>query len=331
MFEGCPINDCFATSNKRHVRIEDFDAIIFHGAYDLSTYDLPSKRSKKQFYIYVSLESPENYPEVRPIFEEYFNLTMTYRTDSDIPWPYAVVRSLKGNNVIAPLKHVHWDNNIAVNHNAGIWKPQEVSMSNIVKGKRKMVSWFVSNCAAKSGRMEYVTELSNYIDVDIYGKCGQKSPCENDCFSTFIEPNYYFYLSFENSLCEDYVTEKFYNALRYNIVPVVYGGANYTKFAPPGSYINSLDFDSPKMLAEFLLELSKNHMKYEKYFEWKKYYKIDSSLKFSACKLCEFLHSARMKQIDIPLSAWYHMDRCPIQAQLNGEYATKFTLNKLLD
>ena len=32
-----------------------------------------------------------------------------------------------------------------------------------------------------------------------------------------------FYLSFENALCEDYITEKFFTLLKSNIVPVVMG------------------------------------------------------------------------------------------------------------
>lgn len=56
--------------------------------------------------------------------------------------------------------------------------------------------------------------------------------------------NYKFYLSFENSLCDDYVTEKFYNALLYNTVPIVFGGANYSKLAPKNSYIDVRNFTS---------------------------------------------------------------------------------------
>ena len=53
-----------------------------------------------------------------------------------------------------------------------------------------------------------------------------------------------FYLAFENSLCRDYITEKFWKVLSYNVVPVVLNGVNMTKVAPPHSYIDIKDFDS---------------------------------------------------------------------------------------
>lgn len=59
-----------------------------------------------------------------------------------------------------------------------------------------------------------------------------------------LEKDYKFYLAFENSLCRDYITEKFYLALLYNVVPVVYGGANYTNLAPKKSFIDIRDFKS---------------------------------------------------------------------------------------
>ena len=34
-----------------------------------------------------------------------------------------------------------------------------------------------------------------------------------------MEQKYFFHLSFENSFCKDYITEKFFNVMKYNIIP----------------------------------------------------------------------------------------------------------------
>ena len=48
----------------------------------------------------------------------------------------------------------------------------------------------------------------------------------NDCFAN-LSMNHLFYMAFENSICDDYATEKFHRSLLYPVVPVVMGGANY--------------------------------------------------------------------------------------------------------
>ena len=40
-------------------------------------------------------------------------------------------------------------------------------------GKKKMVAWFVSNCMTTSGREHYADELKKYVELDVYGACGQ--------------------------------------------------------------------------------------------------------------------------------------------------------------
>ena len=60
-----------------------------------------------------------------------------------------------------------------------------------------------------------------------------------------VERDYKFYLAFENSLCRDYATEKFYNPLLFSTVPVVYGEADYKAIgAPNNSYIDVRSFAS---------------------------------------------------------------------------------------
>ena len=100
---------------------------------------------------------------------------------------------------------------------------------------------------------------------------------------------------------------------------MVYGAANYSHFAPPYSYINALDFDSPKSLAGYLLELSRNQREYLNYFRWKKYYSIDSSNQKTLCDLCQMLHEKNGTKIYKNISTWYSLNQCPLQRKLSEQ------------
>lgn len=136
----------------------------------------------------------------------------------------------------------------------------------IVNGKTKNVIWVVSNCAWY--RRYFVDKLKNFIDVDVYGKCGSKNCSYLEC-DRLYNSTYKFYLSLENSICPDYVTEKVFKTLRLNIIPVVVNGANMTHILPPKSYIDANEFESVEKLAEYLHYLSANPEEYVKYFWWK--------------------------------------------------------------
>lgn len=79
-----------------------------------------------------------------------------------------------------------------------------------------------------------------------------------------VEKDYMFYLSFENSLCKDYITEKFYNAMNHSVVPITLGGAlngahnDYEDAAgaPRHSFIDVLrEYPKPADLAAYLKSL----------------------------------------------------------------------------
>jgi hypothetical protein len=63
-----------------------------------------------------------------------------------------------------------------------------------------------------------------------------------------------FHLSFENSLCEDYVTEKFFNAMGSGMIPVVLNGANMSRIAPTHSYIDVKDFTTIRGNLKFCIQ-----------------------------------------------------------------------------
>lgn len=144
------------------------------------------------------------------------------------------------------------------------------------------------------------------MPIDIYGKCGNHT-CEkekrDECYD-MMEQNYKFYLSFENSICNDYVTEKLFSILQKNVVPIVYGGVNYDVIAPPHSVIDVTKYKTVKELANYLKFLDKNPEEYLKYFAWKKNYIIDTSHKSTLCQLCEKLNQPRETQFYEDIVGW---------------------------
>lgn len=112
-------------------------------------------------------------------------------------------------------------------------------------------------------------------------------PCHD-----YLRENYLFYLAFENSICKDYVTEKFFRTLQLDLIPVVMGAANYSTDYPPNSFIDALKFSSPQQLAEYLYQVANNETLYRQYFYWKKDYRIvQATLHNDLCQICQFISS----------------------------------------
>ncbi|KAK5646397.1 hypothetical protein RI129_004861 [Pyrocoelia pectoralis] len=284
-FETCEYKNCFATNNRTLKPVEEFEAIIFHASiYNPKTAGKPDRRNERQVYIYSNIEAPAYLSPNYAQFNSFYNWTMTYRFDSDIVHRHDKFTEEESNYELPSMKVVH--------------------------NKTKLIAWFASHCETSSRRERLVAEIQKFLPVDIYGSCGPLK-CEKlkgdtklsspECYD-MIEENYKFYLSFENSICKDYSTEKLYNALKKNIVPIVYGAGDYSLSAPPHSVINVNDFVSVKELTDYLKYLDKNANVYLTYFEWKKKYKIVKSS--HACDICKKLNQPLVKSVYHDLRSW---------------------------
>jgi alpha-1,3-fucosyltransferase len=216
----CPrFKNCFAVHSRLLHSVHDFDAVVFHGISGQLDYaDLPARRRPEQYYVFVALESPAS-RYVTEFFDDYFNLTMTYQLDSDVVWSYADLEDRVDKTVARPPPggNYKWRTVQKTDLGAKVEDDSdEIRLLEHIRAKRKTAVWYRSHCTTRSGRENYVAELEKHLRVDKYGGCSLDPGCpkERNCFETEVEPNYFFYLSFENSLCNDYVTEKFFNALR---------------------------------------------------------------------------------------------------------------------
>ncbi|XP_053611797.1 alpha-(1,3)-fucosyltransferase C-like [Plodia interpunctella] len=266
----CPYQNCHVTDDRKYFpNVSDFDALVFCGrqAIKFPRSDLPQERSPSQKYIFAMTEPAPMFMSCNPLLEDLFNWTWTYKLSSDIRFSYILIYDLNGREV-GPKINMNWPMEM---------KPiQDETTKSILDGKSKAAAWVVSRCTTNSRREMFVKklrpELSKLnLSLDVYGRCGDMGRVDDGRCKELLKRDYYFYLSFENSLAWDYVSEKLLTALLNYAVPVVYGGADYTRFLPPGSYLDALNL-GPMELARTMKEIIENKTRYYDFFRWRNHF-----------------------------------------------------------
>ncbi|CAL1546838.1 unnamed protein product [Lymnaea stagnalis] len=153
---------------------------------------------------------------------------------------------------------------------------------------------------------------AKYIDVDIFGRCGNATAClsqrRGQCLLDLLRP-YKFYLAFESAFCPDYLTEKIFKTFLSDnhIVPVVMGETEYDQYFPKGSLINIDWFPTARELAVYLQGLDPET--YSGYLEVKDMYQTLPGYSI-LCQVCDALVKQSMKPKIYDIKSWLE-EGCP--------------------
>ncbi|XP_021364567.1 glycoprotein 3-alpha-L-fucosyltransferase A-like [Mizuhopecten yessoensis] len=276
---------CIATADKS--KIKSADAVVFH-LHDIDSL-IPDYRDESQVWIVTNAEPPPRVFTSRDLrrVNNMFNWTLTYRRDSTIHAFYGR---------FGPLSNKEQLKYTPINYAAT---------------KSKMAASIVSDCADNAERYRILQELARYINLHQYGSCGTLS-CPRTGESKCRSSQYRFRIAFENSNCRDYITEKFWNTLKDNVIPVVnwpwLEETAMTELVPPKSFINLHDFETVADLGKYLNYLTHNDAEFNSYFEWKKHYRLLMSVPFSSIDLCTKLHQLQKDQEITDLHRWLQND-----------------------
>ncbi|XP_060742527.1 4-galactosyl-N-acetylglucosaminide 3-alpha-L-fucosyltransferase 9-like [Tachysurus vachellii] len=269
---GCRLTDDQREYDKAHI-------VMFHhrDIYRYLSELLRMRRPLLQKWVWMNMESPANSQRLAQL-DDLFNLTASYRRDSDIWVPY-------GRIVAASKEHETFK----------------------IPHKDKLVCWIVNNWNLHFKRVRYFTELRKHVWIHTYGGAFKKTLSVKEYYKTISSCK--FYLSFENSIYKDYFTEKLFNPLMSGTVPVVLGPPreNYEEVIPSDSFIHVDDFKSPQELAEHLKYMDQNQEAYERYFTWRQYFTAERSY-FGlehACRSCEHIKNNKAYRVFKNLSKWY--------------------------
>ena len=105
-----------------------------------------------------------------------FDITYTYRRDSDIPFTYGKV-------IPRDLEYTQAYNKMLQSKLAIEWKPIPKKLSSFLNDrdfsyKTKDILWMVSHCETDSRREDYVKKLQSHLStlsIDVMGKCGNNT------------------------------------------------------------------------------------------------------------------------------------------------------------
>lgn len=264
----CDYKNCEFSLDRK--LIKNASAIIFCIIHPGMGHSPPVKdadRDPNQVWVVYGLEPPFNYyfsDYASPQWRNTLNWSITYRTDADVQEPYGMLQTRE---TVQPKDY-----------------------EQIFRGKKKFAIWVVSHCNTQSRREDYVREMQNHVSVDIYGACGTRF---REDIGALVK-KYKFFLSFENSMCPDYVSEKVFRYFNHDVIQVVRGGADYDTLLPNDTFINTAKFPDIKTLTEYLTDVGSDQERYISYLRQKDVYKAHTesfTYKNSMCNLCRKLNS----------------------------------------
>lgn len=324
--DGTPCNaggPCSVTYDKDKVNASD--AVVFHEpSLPSSTFlqRLRKQVSSRQIWIWNLREPPYHLTRHPLSYVNVFNWTCTYSLMSEVYDPifHIIPVGIDGGAVTSDNNRITFNqgtrtfntpdlqkaeyNNTSTIHSrekhklknkVSIDKKNNSQYKDFASEKSKMIFTAINNCLKP--RLEMIKELRKYVSIDVYGRCGKLvgdthlPKCKRFSKScATIMSKYKFSFSMENSYCDYYVTEKYYqNGLQYGLVPIVLGGAVYSdpKFALQHSFINIKNFENLQSLGTYLKYLNSNDTAYNEYFWWRTKYKV--TRKSKACSICKQL------------------------------------------
>ncbi|CAJ0588730.1 unnamed protein product [Cylicocyclus nassatus] len=283
-------------------------AYLFHGPNIVLT-DLPAQ-GPNHLNILIARESPLQLKKINSLQQasrsyynnplqslfakeelprNYFNITITYKRSSRYFFPYGQLVPISPGD-----------------SRDSIFTKEEVRIA--LKKKKNGVLFYNCNTSSETLYLENIRKLgaTEIIEED---KCERRisagisagsALCKPDCSSNDLVATHRFYIAFEDDICDDFISEKFYDQFSQLLVPIVRKRRIYRDAGVPRhSFIAVDDFDNFEDLREYLELLRRNDTEYLRYFEWTNDFRKPNTYRTDVlCKLCEDIHNKRASMVD---------------------------------
>ena len=225
--EECPYKNCFYSCN---LSLADQAQLLLFHKYDVTPATVPqSNFTRSASQIWLLWHDEPNFYHGYDLNIYQFNWTTSYVFDAEA--------SIGAYGMTKKRTHPWSDDDL------------RRYTSEQFSSRRHQALWFVTNCGARR-RLNYFRQLREYFPIQAFGSCvpsNESTPSSNaldwaqrlisgekripdgisisnncsrwsNCEENQVNLNM-FYLSFESQSCKDYISEKFWRALKYGLIP----------------------------------------------------------------------------------------------------------------
>ena len=195
------------------------------------------ERNLDQYWIFWAREAASKSVErglhqMEGLYDQSFNLTTSYRRDSDIPRPFGTAEKALLTARYSLVNVTNPETGTEELHYVEVNSPDEhISQIMAAKQPGAYATWLVSNCDETRGaqaRFQYVQRMIEAgLQLDGFGSCFNQEINGSPWSTRSLDENgrgvfnpgkfaaYKFYLAFENSVhCTDYISEKLWRNSR---------------------------------------------------------------------------------------------------------------------
>lgn len=216
-----------------------------------------------------------NFGENNLRYDETKCIKIFYTGENQRPYHYRCHYSISfdhddnGRNFRLPLYVIYdWDNKRKKVNNSKIFARTSYSMSKHEFEQRKFCSFVVKNGGCQK-RNDFFHMLSEYQPVDaagpLFNNVGYILEGGERAVQTKLEflPKYRFNLCFENSSYPGYATEKLYEAMMGNTIPIYWGSPTIEMDFNPDAFLNWHDYDNDEDFLEAIKRVNEDYYLYQ--------------------------------------------------------------------
>ena len=181
------------------------------------------------------------------------------------------------------------------------WKEDQYSTPD--PSKKKGIALVMSNCKSE-WRNKYIMELMKHIHIDSYGRCFHNVDVPPSFTYVSLVHKYRMVITFENTLQNDYISEKIVHSYEAGVIPVYWGPPEIYLWVPGNhTFIDPQRFKGPKELAEYLKRVDEDDDLFRFHttnFDFEKTREMISKHckhQYPFCRLCQVAQNIKLSRI----------------------------------